>query len=123
MQTDLVFELARVAREVLSYEQEVNLKIREDTGFLERGQVKNNLKDGPASFALCVSCPDLCQDHGSDGPNDGSSIPVVHVQKSTEGAWAFDWCVFGSGIAVCFKEPSNQGVERLALMIGGDDWW
>ena len=59
MQTNLVFELARVAREVLSYEQEMNLKVWKQSGFLERGQVKDDFKDWPASFALRVSCPDL----------------------------------------------------------------
>jgi hypothetical protein len=116
MQPDLVFELARVAREVLSYEQEV----REDTGFLERGQVQDDLKDGSASLVLCVSSPDLREDRGSDGSDDGSSIPVVQVQESAEGAWAFDWGVFRSGIAVRFKEGCDQGVERLTLMVGGE---
>ena len=66
VKTDLVFEL-------------VNLKIREDTCFLERGQVQDDFKDGSASFSLRVSCPDLREDRGSDHSDDGSSIPVVYV--------------------------------------------
>ena len=107
MQTNLVFEL-------------MNLEVCEHPCFLERGQVKNDFKDGSASFALRVNRPDLCQDRGSDGSNDGPSIPVVQVQEPTESTRAFDWSVFGSGIAVRFKEPSDQGVERLALMVGDE---
>ena len=73
MQTNLVFELARVAREVLSYEQEMSLKVWKQSGFLERGQVKDDLKNRSASFALRVSRPNLRQDRSSDGTNDGSS--------------------------------------------------
>jgi hypothetical protein len=120
MQTNLVFKLARVAREVLSYEQEVNLEVWEHTSFFERGQVKNDLKDGSASFALRVSCPDLRQDRASNGSNDGSSIPIVQVQESAEGTRAFDWRVFGSGIAVGFKERGNQRVKGLTLMLGDE---
>jgi hypothetical protein len=54
MQPDFVFEL-------------MSFKIREDTGFLERGQVQDDFKDGSAFFALNVSSPDLRQDHGSYG--------------------------------------------------------
>ncbi len=120
MQPDLVFELARVAREVLSYEQEMNLEIREDTSFFKRGQVKNDFKDGSTSFALCVCSPDLCKNRGSNGSDDGSSIAIVQVQESAEGTWAFDWSVFGSGVAVGFKECCDQGIEGLALMVGGE---
>ena len=73
MQANLVFELARVAREVLSYEQEMDLEVWEHTSFFECGQVKDNFKDGSASFALRVSSPDLCQDRGSNSSDDGSS--------------------------------------------------
>jgi hypothetical protein len=73
------------------------------------------------SFALCVSSPDLRQDRGSDRSNDGSSIPVVLVQESAEDAWAFDLCVFWSGIAVGFEKHGDLGVERLKLIVGGDE--
>ena len=121
MQADLVFELARVAREVLSYEQEVNLEVRESSGLLERGQIKDQFQDGTTAFALRVGSPKLRNDRGSNSPNDGSSIPIVLVEKSAEGTWAFDRGVFGSGVAVRFKERGDQRVERLELMIGGDE--
>ncbi len=121
MQTNFVFELARVAREVLFYEQEVNLEVRESSGLLERGQIKNQFQDGSASFALRVGSPKLRNDRGSNSPNDGSSIPIVVVEESVEGTWTFDWGVFGSGVAVCFEESCDQRVERLELVIGGDE--
>ena len=121
MQTNLVFELARVAREVLSYEQEVNLKVRERSSFLERGQIKDQFQDGSTAFTLRVSSPKLRNDRGSNSPNDGSSIPIVLVEKSAEGTWAFDRGVFRSGVAVCFKESCDQRVERLELVTGGDE--
>ena len=121
MQTNLVFELARVAREVLSYEQEVNLEVRESSGLLERGQIKDQFQDGTTAFALRVGSPKLRNDRGSNSPNDGSSIPIVLVEKSAEGTGAFDQGVFGSGVAVCFKESCDQRVERLELVAGGDE--
>lgn len=108
MQTNLVFEL-------------MNFKVRESPGFLERGQIKDQFQDGSATFALTVSCPKLRNDRGSDDPNDGSSIPVVLVEKSAEGTRTFDWGVFRSGVAVRFKERGDQSVERLELMAGGDE--
>ena len=107
MQTDLVFEL-------------MDLEVCKHTGFLECGQVKDDLKDRSASLALRVSRPNLRQDRGSDGSDDGTGVPVVQVQESTEGARAFDWSVFWSGVAVCFQERSDQSVEGLALMAGGE---
>jgi hypothetical protein len=109
-----------VARGVLSHGQGVNFKIWEQPCFLERGQVKDDFKDGSGSFALRVNRPDLRQDRGSDRSNDGSSIPVVHVQESAEGTRAFDWRMFGSGAAIGFKERGDQGVERLTLMLGDE---
>ena len=108
MQTDLVFEL-------------VNLKIRKSSGFLERSQINDEFQDGSASFALRVGSPKLRNDRGSDRPNDGSSIPVVLVEKSAEGAWTFDRGVFRSGVAIRFKESCHQRVERLELVTGGDE--
>ena len=108
MQTNLVFEL-------------VNFEVRESSGLLERGQIKDQFQDGSASFALRVGSPKLRNDRGSNSPNDGSSIPIVLVQKSAEGTRAFDQGVFGSGVAVRFKERGDQCVERLELMIGGDE--
>ena len=107
MQTNLVFEL-------------MDFEIRESTSFHECGQIKDQFQDGSASFALCVSSPDLRQDSGSDGTDDGSSVPVVLVQESAEGTRAFDWGVFGSGITISFKKRGDQGVEGLALMAGGE---
>ena len=104
MQTDLVFELARVAREVLSYEQEMNLKVWKQSGFLECGQIKDQFQDGSSSFPLPVYSPDLRKDRGSDGSNDRSDIPVVLVQESAERTRTFDGCVLWSGVAVRFKE-------------------
>ena len=60
-------------------------------------------------------------DRGSDNSNDGSSIPVVLIEESAEGTWAFDRGVFGSGVAVRFKEGSDQRIEGLELMAGGDE--
>ena len=99
----------------------MDFEIREDTGFLERGQVKDDLKNRSASFALRVSRPNLRQDRSSDGTNDGSGVPVVQVQESAEGARAFDWSMFWSGIAVGFKERGDQGVEGLKLVVAGDE--
>jgi hypothetical protein len=110
MQTNLVFELARVAREVLSYEQEMDLEVWESPGLLERGQIKDQFQDGSASFALCGCRPKLHNDRGSDDPNDGSSIPVVLVEKSAEGTRTFDRSVFGSGVAIRFKESCDQRI-------------
>ena len=108
MQTNLVFEL-------------MDFEIRKSTSFLECGQIKDDFKYWSASFALCVSSPDLRQDRGSDGTDDGSSVPVVLVQESAEGTRAFDWSVFRSGITVGFKERGDQGVEGLKLVVGGDE--
>ena len=108
MQTNLVFEL-------------VNLEVRERTGFLECGQINDQFQDGSAAFALRVGSPNLRQDRGSDSLNDGSGVPVVLIEESAEGTWAFDGRVFGSGVAVRFKERGNQRVERLELMAGGDE--
>jgi len=108
MQTNFIFEL-------------VNFEVRESPGFLERGQIKNQFQDGTAAFALRVNRPKLRNDRGSNGSNDGSSIPVVLVEESAEGTWTFDWGVFGSGVAVGFEERGDQRVERLKLMVGGDE--
>ena len=108
MQTDLVFEL-------------VNLEIRKSSGFLERSQINDEFQDGSASFALRVGSPKLRKNRSSDRPNDGSSIPVVLVEKSAEGAWTFDGRMFGSGIAVSFQERGDQRIEGLELMAGGDE--
>ena len=108
MQTNLVFEL-------------MDFEIREDTSFLECSQIQDDLKDRPASLALRVSCPDLRQDRGSDGTDDGASVPIVLVQESAEGTRAFDWSMFRSGITISFKERGNQGVEGLKLVVGGDE--
>ena len=124
MQTNLVFELARVAREVLSYEQEVNLEVRESTGFLERGQIKDQFQDGSASFALRVGSPKLRNDRGSKSPNDGSSIPIVLVEKSAEGTWAFDRGVFRSGVAIRFKESCHQRItSHVCYTMNVWSWW
>jgi hypothetical protein len=62
----------------------------------------------------------LRQDRASNGSNNGSSVPIVQVEESAEGTWALDWRVFGSGIAVRFKERGNQRVEGLTLMLGDE---
>ena len=107
MQTNLVFEL-------------MDLEIREHTSFLECGQVKDDFKYWSASFALRVSSPDLCQDRGSDGSDDGSSVPIVQVQEPAERTRAFKWSMFRSGVAVGFQECSDQSVEGLMLMLGDE---
>jgi hypothetical protein len=108
MQPYLVFEL-------------MNLEVRESSSLFKRGQIKNQFQDGSASFALCVCSPKLRNDRGSDDPNDGSGIPVLLVEESAEGTWAFDWRVFGPGVTIRFKERGDLGVERLKLVVGGDE--
>ena len=98
---------------------------------LERHDIKDQFQDGSAAFTLPVSSPDLRKDRGSDDPNDGSSannppgaarsIPVVLVEKSAEGTWAFDGRMFGSGVAVRLEECCDQRVEGLELMVGDDE--
>ena len=121
MQSDFVFKLARVAREVLSYEQEVNLEVREFTCFLKGGQIQHDFKNRATTFAFRMRIPDLCSHSSPYRSNDGTCVPVILVQESTEGTWAFDRCVLGSGIAVCFKERCHQGVEGLKLAIVGEE--
>jgi hypothetical protein len=107
MKTDLVFKL-------------MNLEIRKQPSFLECGQVKDDFKDGSAPFSLRVSSPDLCEDRGSDGSNDGSSIPVVLVEKSTESTRTFNRGVLGFGVAIRFEECCHQRIESLLLVVGGE---
>ena len=107
MQTNLVFKL-------------MNLEVWKQPSFLKRGQINDQFQNGTAASALRVCGPKLRDNCGSDHSNDGSSIPVVLIQKPREGAWAFDGRVFGSGVAIGFKERSDQRIERLELMAGGD---
>ena len=99
----------------------MNLEVRESPSFLERSQIKNQFQDRTASFSLRVGGPKLRKNRSSDRPNDGSSIPIVLVEKSAEGTWAFDRRVFGSGVAIRFKKRSDQRIEGLALVAGDDE--
>ena len=108
MQPDLVFKL-------------MNFEVRESSSFLERGQINDQFQNGSAALTLRVGSPKLRKNRSSDRPNDGSSIPVVLVEKSAEGAWTFDGRMFGSGIAVSFQERGDQRIEGLELMAGGDE--
>ena len=115
MQAYLVFELARVVREVLSYEQEMNLEVLKQSGFLERGQINDQFQDGTTAFTLRVSRPKLREDRGSDDPNDSANVPVVLVEESADSTRTFGGRVFGSGIAI------RQRIEGLELMAGDDE--
>ena len=84
------------------------------------GQVHEDLKDRTATFSLVVHRPELSEDCGSDGANDGSGVPVVAVEESREGARALQGSAFGSGVAVSFEERGEQGLEAVELVVGGE---
>lgn len=107
VQANLIVELA-------------NLEVGERTGFLERGQVHDDLEDRTATLSLVIGRPELGEDRGSHRADDGEGVPVVAVEESREGARAFQGSAFGPGVAVGFEERGEQGLEALKLVMSGE---
>jgi hypothetical protein len=79
----------------------VNLEVGERSGFLQAGQVHGDLEDWAATLSLVVGRPELLEDRGSDGSDDGAGVLVVLVEEARESAGALHWSAFWSGVASC----------------------